>query len=404
MDCIALFLFIVGSTCLTGAGQQQALGGLLIISSLNLYRKNGVRSSFFMSQEMKMLLAWVLWAAITGPLVATEMELLWFGGLRQGVQVSVLALSVYSISFFRGELALKAVMFGLLVGGIIQILSIVCGGGVLVVSGVSERALGLTRNANGLGIRMIWAFWAVAMLWPYHRHGKGVALVKICLALFIPLLAVVLLMTGSRKSLFVFIFVVSAWLWYPLAPRDMLQATLWKIALIACILIFGGSVGDYISQNTLAGQRMVDHVENANSVEEMEETRVGLYKEGIEMVGKSPVWGVGINQFRALSLSGMYSHSNYMEPLATTGIVGFILYQGIFFLPLWRARKLSKRIRWEEVVYQLKVIQIACVAVLLLGFGSPFYTSTTVIPVLAVFSAYTFKIKRDSNTDFLTEK
>ena len=36
VDCIALFLFVVGSVCLSGAGQQQALGILLIISSLAL--------------------------------------------------------------------------------------------------------------------------------------------------------------------------------------------------------------------------------------------------------------------------------------------------------------------------------------------------------------------------------
>ena len=232
------------------------------------------------------------------------------------------------------------------------------------------------------------------MLWPGKTHSGFSRLFKLIVCFVILLCAFGVLSSGSRKSLLVFAFVIIAWVWLPLAPRSSRGSCLWRVSIVISILIFGGSLGAYIMENTLAGERMSKRLDASNNVAEAEEKRVTLYLEGLEMTAGNPLCGVGMNQFKVLSSTGMYSHSNYMEPLATTGIIGFLLYQGIFFMPLIRARRVILICNSLEIKYKLRIIIIGSVAILLLGLGAPFNNSTTVLPILALFSAYTFRLEK----------
>ena len=55
-------------------------------------------------------------------------------------------------------------------------------------------------------------------------------------------------------------------------------------------------------------------------------TREGMYREAFEMFRRSPLIGVGFNNYRSLSIYGTYSHSTLGEALACTGLIGSILY------------------------------------------------------------------------------
>ena len=393
--CIALFIFMLGAMVLTGQGHQQACGILLVLVFFIAVMIRSLKVLFPIPLEIKMLIAWVMWAGATGLLVMIHKETFWrYGGLRQVLQVLVLVIAVYGIARMHREPALKAMMFGIIVGGILQALvtqdAVQAGGGGLAELDATERAQGLTLNANTLGFLMSWAMLAAFMFWKQKR-GKTHKIVMVGTFLLIPILCYGMLASGSRKSLVLFAFVSAAWFWYAMAPRKRAKAAAWKMGVIAAGIAISGPVSVYVMNNTLAGKRMADKLSGGDIVS-AEQGRYWMYIEGLEMASEHPVFGVGINQYQHYSSFGSYSHSNYIEPLATTGIIGFVLYQGIFFIPLFRAWRLTKIIDDPTTIYQLKVIVVMCIAILLLGFGSPFYTSSTVMSFLALFSGYTHSI------------
>ena len=110
------------------------------------------------------------------------------------------------------------------------------------------------------------------------------------------------------------------------------------------------------------------------------------------MFWSSPLVGVGWSQFRVKFWAGLYSHSDYMEPLATTGLVGFVLYQAFYFILLRRIWRLLSRAQIDEDVYRLKVMLIGLGAILLLGVGAPHFQSLNVYMLLVTFSCFTWRL------------
>lgn len=391
--CILLSIFMFGTTIFTGKGQQQVIGALLVLVSFTGITFRSLRILFPIPPEIKMYAAWVIWAGVTGPLVAINMESYWLGGIRNVLQILVLIIAVYGIIRIHGDRALKAVMFGLIAGGVLQALVTksavqAYGGNIEGIEATADRAMGLTTNPNSLGFLMIWAMLAACMLWRQKR-GKTHIIIQAGTFLLFPILCYGMLASGSRKALVVFTFVLGAWLWYAMAPRKRAKAAAWKMGLVVAFIIISGPVSVYLMNHTPAGKRMEEKLFGGGGIIEAEEGRYIMYIEGIRMTLRNPVCGVGINQYKYHSSSGKYSHSNYIEPLATTGILGFILYQGIFFIPLFRAWRVTKIIDNETQIYQLKLIIVGCAAILLLGFGVPWYTNTTVLALLALISGYT---------------
>ena len=68
-----------------------------------------------------------------------------------------------------------------------------------------------------------------------------------------------------------------------------------------------------------------------------------MYSFGFNLFLENPLFGIGFNNFQEYFYTGQYSHSDYIESLASTGIVGFILYQGSYFVLLLKSFKLFLR-------------------------------------------------------------
>ena len=63
--------------------------------------------------------------------------------------------------------------------------------------------------------------------------------------------------------------------------------------------------------------------------------RQNMIKFGLEMFKERPIFGYGLNNYRLFYPSGQYSHNNYIEVLVSGGVVGFLLYYSMYFLPLY---------------------------------------------------------------------
>ncbi|MGE4285573.1 MAG: O-antigen ligase family protein [Phycisphaerae bacterium] len=397
LGCIFLFVFACGAMYMTGEGQLKTLGMILTGYFILLMMGPNLGRIFPMPAEIVMFVLWGAWSAATGILIAESKFFFWNGGLSQVLQTLILVLAVYGITRLNKQKALYAVMCATLVGGIIQ--AVAARSETISLGGIDsgERALGLSENSNTLGFLMLWALIAIMLL---LKRNSGVVRKTVLIfgGLIVPLFIYSLLGTGSRKTLLAFLFLFFAWIVYAMAPRYRAKAILWTSLFLLVSIMLAGPLIDFLEHNTTAGQRMLSKMSVSSNLVEAESKRFYLYKEGFDFFIQNPIAGFGLNQFKIHSTTGLYSHSNYMEPLANTGLVGFVLYQGIFFLPLIRAYRLSKMPFEQGVVYHFRMIVIAGSIIVLLGFGTVWTQSVNVMPLLALFSAYTYSAELSLRT------
>ena len=91
-----------------------------------------------------------------------------------------------------------------------------------------------------------------------------------------------------------------------------------------------------------------------------DELRSRLITFGIEKFWQKPILGYGLNNFRNFHITGQYSHNNYIEVLFSGGLVGFIMYYGMYIAPvcmifLGKHRKAV----WKNRIYLMLLVWAA---------------------------------------------
>jgi O-antigen ligase len=159
------------------------------------------------------------------------------------------------------------------------------------------------------------------------------------------------------------------------------------------LLILLGSVyatTDYVISQTYLGKR----VHNLWAYGSGTASRIELYQEGFDMIRKHPVLGVGLGQFRTLSSSGLYSHSDYIEVAANTGIIGFALYFSIYVVLWLRLNRIKRKTDDPHLLYIIGFFKAAIITILLVAFGRPNITSKLTWIFMAGAIGYSWSIER----------
>lgn len=401
LDGIALFLFAAGTGFLTGKNQLRAVGLFMAVAFFLANPRKFLRGLGWLRPvppELLFYSAWVLWVFTTGPLVAVDLEYFWAGG-HVLAQMFVMVWIVYGIlkATRNGE---NAIFLGLILGAVVEFFLVVTG-----MQGMEslieeprrvERVMGLTHNPNCLGFLMVWATVATLVFW---KSRKMNIFWKALSFMLIGFCAYVLLATGSRKSSIAFVFVL--WAWATFALPEGVGRGLGRIAipvvLGAMALWLFSTYGMELAANTPVSVRWQQMMEaGGGSIFQGFEhnVRYDMYVEGFKMFLHHPIFGVGLNNFGKYFYTGQYSHSDYMEPLATTGLVGFAFYQAFYVILFLRTRRLLKVVTDPGVRYKLKMILIGLGAIMVIGFGAPHYTSQAVFLLLLAFSVYTWNLQR----------
>jgi O-antigen ligase len=112
------------------------------------------------------------------------------------------------------------------------------------------------------------------------------------------------------------------------------------------------------------------------------------------MIRKHPVLGVGLGQFRTLSSSGLYSHSDYIEVAANTGIIGFALYFSIYVVLWLRLNRIKRKTDDPHLLYIIGFFKAAIITILLVAFGRPNITSKLTWIFMAGAIGYSWSIER----------
>jgi O-antigen ligase len=160
-----------------------------------------------------------------------------------------------------------------------------------------------------------------------YRHLSvkflGIALIAIC--------ALTLLLTGSRSGVLCLTGTALVYAWF--SPR--------RIVYIAAMIILG--IGTWIAlpeqYKERYGSITSDHVDASS------QGRLDAWMAGVRMFVDHPVTGVGPAAFAAAYLERegiwLYSHSLYVELLASLGLLGVISWSTFLYLTIRRLRLMA---------------------------------------------------------------
>jgi O-antigen ligase len=246
----------------------------------------------------------------------------------------------------------------------------------------TDRLKGLSGNSNGLAYISLLGIMAIAYIW----NNKSIIRLKPYFYIIIPLLIYGIVLSASRKSFFSLLLFLSLWVFIVNINKIKNPVSVMAILLIS-ILTFNFFI-DYISENTFLGKRLESVGEESGDIKRQE-----LYKEGFEMVLSNPIYGVGLGNFVANSNLKAYSHSDLMEILATTGIVGLLLYLSIYSIFIKRIFFILKNNSNEIINYKMYISLLIILTLFLIGLGRPHFIDIFTIPFLFILIADSYKIK-----------
>ncbi|WP_299266788.1 O-antigen ligase family protein [uncultured Psychrosphaera sp.] len=145
-----------------------------------------------------------------------------------------------------------------------------------------------------------------------------------------------IILSGSRKTL---IFYIALFLYWLFINKRILLSFVQNRFIKLCtqvLIIYTFLTALLWFYNSPFAKRIVGAIaflSKGTSEEGSINERLNLLSKGIELWSSAPIFGVGFDGFRNLSGFGKYSHNNFIEILANTGVIGsFLYYCFILFL------------------------------------------------------------------------
>lgn len=396
-DRLILIIFVYGSYFFSGQNQQQLIGVALagitaFVFLLGKYNERWTREDI--PNELIFFGVWLLWAFLTGLFTANVQ---WF--FRQQIfrlaQIYVLIICFFVLLKVRPTfhyIFISFVIVALAQGymsqtGLMAIVDETLAGSASIED-VRAGGVGNATNPNGLATLMVLGCLSAVFFWRGpHKVGlfrRGLILAFIAFACF------VILRSGSRKGVVYFGIFAVGWGAWVLPISRGIGGWLVRILLLIVALSLLVFIAPILLEGTAAGARWAEFLGRGDNLEGMmeNEVRYWLFRDGLRMVGQHPIAGVGHAHFRIHSFNGLTSHSDIIEPLANTGIVGFILYQSFYVVTFLRLRKLL-RIPMEPLdAYHVKLMTLISVYFLIYGLGFFKYQSQPVMVAIVTVITY----------------
>lgn len=340
--------------------------------------------------ELKLLNLWFIFAFFTGFFISQDLNN-FFDGIKKIFFYITIANFIAIILLYRLELA-NTIIFAIFLAGIINLAGVYLGFGAEHVERTG-REVGFTSNPNSLGLRMVYA--SAALLFFLLSKKRKLIYVVISIALLI-IFFHTLLLTGSRKALLaILLFILGSTLLY--FTRNFNKIKIKNIIISIFTLIFLISILYYtipiILEGTVVGQR----IEMGNERGGIQgDIRYQMYVYGIELVAENPLFGVGMNNFRNYFWTSQYSHSDYIESLSSTGLLGFLIYQSAYFIVIGRGIILFLTTNNKTIRFYAGISVLFICMLKLIGTGTILFYSPGPLIILSLFSVITTKIKRNN--------
>lgn len=340
--------------------------------------------------ELKLLNLWMLFAFFTGYFVAID-HINFFDGMSKLFFYIMIANVVAIILLYKFRL-FNTIIYGIILAGIINLVSVYLGIGADYAE-ATGRAVGLNSNPNTLGLKVVYASAALIFFIVVKRLNlKYIIISLILLSAFFQ----TILMSGSRKSLLTFLvfFLVSVVLYY---TRDHKKIKLSTIAYSLILLITLGAIANIGLPVLLEGSSVGDRIEMGSERGGVEgDIRYEMYLYALELFSDHPLLGIGINNFKNYFWSGQYSHSDYAESISSTGLLGFLIYQSVYLIVLFRSMKIFFNVKDKLLRTYAGMAALFIIMLKVVGTGVILFYSPAPLIILVVFSILTIQIKRNN--------
>ena len=328
-------------------GNQLNLSITALFTGVAIMTALSQRKPFHVPPEMIVFGAWLVYCLLPS-LAAFDMERSVYRSVLM-IQIWIFVLFAYNVMQWNARTELFAAVYGF--AAVLSYAASLVGFGfgiidpdVLMERNAADRATGTLSNANLFGRTMVSGQLALLLAAAgstriQHKLGLGLAFI---------FLGIAIVNSGSRTALVGFLFLCALLPWiFTVWKTERLHRVL-GISTLLLVLLAGMFVAlkdtEVVSsrvESFMNNQALIDRYRNllglavsggdlaaANSGSETSISgRVWLARESLAAAMERPL-GLGLNNLEARI--GSYAHSNYMELLATTGFIGFLLYYGIY--------------------------------------------------------------------------
>lgn len=196
-----------------------------------------------------------------------------------------------------------------------------------------ERLAFSSLNANDIGLKAaicILAFLEIRKKVPY----------KYLFYLIAALLIGVIILTGSRKALFLLLVGIAVTAVLASTTKVKLIRNMVLVCMLLGISVYLVMNIDFLYQ--AVGVRLegiVNAIMGEGHIDASTAERMALIDTGLKLWEESPVLGHGINTFTPLAGFGLYAHNNYIEEGVGMGIVGVFIWYTIYPFLFYRSFK-----------------------------------------------------------------
>ena len=359
-----LFCFIIAAMNLFGSGQARILG-MVLAGSYSLYflkMKKGVPVEFFL------YFLWLIWAA-AGYIVAEDKDK-FLDIFKTVLQIGVMSFAIAGITYERRSISTNFLSMAL--GGLIILIFSVAEEGLGAVLNPLEKSrfTGTTSNPNFLAWNLVMLVMALLYFWGKKKDWK----IRSILGALISISTYSIIVTASRKTFLGLIVLIFAWLWTSYKNELKRRPSYFIVIFFLILALY--SVTDYMIENTYMGTRFrEDIVDNPITERRQGYHRIIFYKEGLKLLMDNPIFGIGLGNFQVYSEFDAESHSEYIEVVSSTGIIGAFLYFSIYILLWRRLTKIKKQSTDWEVSYTAGLLKAGMVMMLVIGFGRPHFSN-----------------------------
>lgn len=279
----------------------------------------------------------------------------------------------------------KSVRFGLRLMAVTAFASAVS---ILIMLEDVRSKLNITSEANlsANDIGAIMAFGCFAILYAWGRRNRSsLVLSGVKLAGVLCCISVIFL-AGSRKSIFAVAVMLMLYILLCL-PDSSRYLNLWKfligiVIILAAYVIIDTYLIQYVEETNLYRRLFGAAAEGAAQSDEI---RVQLYKWALEDFLQHPLFGVGFNQYA--ELHGNYTHSTYVEPLACSGMIGFLYLYPYYSMVKKQIQLILRNPKGSLGRLKQKEIFVYLCMFLFVGVGIPYMYKDTPCILLGTFIA-----------------
>ncbi len=166
------------------------------------------------------------------------------------------------------------------------------------------------------------------------------------------------------------------------------------IALIFSVTIIGERVS---SINSLMGVRSLEDVEEIDDISLRQ--RFNIQIAGIKMWMQSPVFGIGINNFRDNSVEYMpdydktkhVAHNTYLEILAGAGLISFVVFMYIIITTYLNIKNIQRSIKDKlglQIIEGIELSFVACIIMFIFITSYNFMYFWLMVAVVSTISSW----------------